>query len=379
MLLKKEMDNLQILALVGRQDFPTDAIRDYCHWLAQALEQKGAKVAVAEVRWERQGWVRALRELWRASKPWRGHWFLVQYTALGWSRRGFPLGFLAVLLVLRLHKARIAVFFHDIVAYPGRRPIDRIRRFLQHFTMRSAYTLAERSILTVNPRQLTWLGKVAPKARYIPVGSNIPVPESDSKGSAARHRECRSAVRTIAIFGITPGNRREKELAAIAEAAKAAARQVPELHVVAFGRGSREAETPLRRALSGISVQVSALGLVPAEEAGMIISSADVQLDVRDIVSTRRGSVMAAIACGVPVVGYQGAETNSEIERAGVRLVPQGDVQALSQALTEVLSNESLREDLRRRNREAQQNFFAWNRIVERLIEALDGAGSMPT
>src|SRR2546425_289219 len=80
---------------------------------------------------------------------WRDQWTLLQYTALSWSRHGFPLGVLALLCALKLRHARLAVIFHDPGAYSGTRFIDRARRACQRWVMRTAYRWAERSIVNV--------------------------------------------------------------------------------------------------------------------------------------------------------------------------------------------------------------------------------------
>src|ERR1700758_3652835 len=103
--------NSSPIALLGRRDQPTDALRDYCQCLAGALDRRSIHMEITEVSWTRQGFPAALLELWHTSKAWKGRWILVQYTALSWSKRGFPIMFLFLLLLLRVRKARIAVVF----------------------------------------------------------------------------------------------------------------------------------------------------------------------------------------------------------------------------------------------------------------------------
>ena len=85
------------VALLGRRDTPTDGVEDYCTFLGEALEQHGVQLQNVRVRWSDEGWFGALRHLWRESGGWRDDWVLLQYTAMGWSRRGFPFGALAAL------------------------------------------------------------------------------------------------------------------------------------------------------------------------------------------------------------------------------------------------------------------------------------------
>jgi hypothetical protein len=187
-----------ILTILGRRDFPTDAVTDYCALLGSALAQSGIHSAVERVAWDEMGWGRSLVNLWRQSGNWRIDWALVQYTALMWSRRGFPLLFPLVLCLLRLRKVRVAVVFHDREPYSGRRLVDKVRRVCQRWVMRWAYRLSSASVLNVPVEDVTWLPPNPTKASFIPVGANVPVVTARG-GSAGNGHE----PKTIAVFGIT--------------------------------------------------------------------------------------------------------------------------------------------------------------------------------
>src|SRR5262245_54645097 len=126
------MSGRRMIALLGRRDIPTDAVEDYCAYLGKALERRGHALEARRVRWAECGWLSSLQSLSRESVSWGGRWVLVQYTALSWSRRGFPLGLLPILFVLCRKRTRVGVVFHDTVGYPGKRFVDRFRRLVQH-------------------------------------------------------------------------------------------------------------------------------------------------------------------------------------------------------------------------------------------------------
>src|SRR2546427_1791492 len=107
-----------VIALLGRRDSPTDGVEDYCTWLGRGLAKRGIPLAQVRVPWKETGWLRALWWFWQEGTRWRERWVLVQYTAMSWSRRGFPLAFLAALAILRLRSCRIAVVFHDPSGFP---------------------------------------------------------------------------------------------------------------------------------------------------------------------------------------------------------------------------------------------------------------------
>src|SRR6185437_10560871 len=86
-----------VIAMLGRRDTPVDGVEDYCTFLSEGLARRGVEMTRVRVNWTEQGWLGALRQLRRDSKEWREHWVLLQYTALGWSRHGFPIWAVIVL------------------------------------------------------------------------------------------------------------------------------------------------------------------------------------------------------------------------------------------------------------------------------------------
>ena len=129
---------------------------------------------MVRVPWNETGSLHALNDLWRQSALWKHDWALVQYTALMWSRRGFPVLFLAVLCVLRVRGVRTAVVFHDPQAFGGSRFVDRVRRACQRAVMHWTYRLSHASIVTIPLEQITWLPSRRPKAAFIHICATLP-------------------------------------------------------------------------------------------------------------------------------------------------------------------------------------------------------------
>ncbi|PYT43961.1 MAG: hypothetical protein DMG47_12200 [Acidobacteria bacterium] len=102
----------RVIALLGRRDAPTDAVEEYCRYLGEALMAEGFKLIIERAAWPERGWNRAGRRLRRHAKRWRGAWVLVQYTALAWSMRGFPLRFPRLLRILKAAGVHLGVVFH---------------------------------------------------------------------------------------------------------------------------------------------------------------------------------------------------------------------------------------------------------------------------
>jgi glycosyltransferase involved in cell wall biosynthesis len=207
------------------------------------------------------------------------------------------------------------------------------------------------------------------KVSVIPVGPNIP--------EGTREARWGREEKVVVVFGVTGGHNIPKEVADIAFATHKAAKRLrgegKKLRLVVLGRGSEEAEAALRQSINGNEVSLSVLGLLPAEEITRTLSQADALLFVRGHVSGRRTTAIAGIACGLPVVGYSGKETGFPITEAGVLLVPQGDREALAEALTQVLTDENLWWELHQRSKEAQRRYFSWDAIAGRFGEVLKG------
>jgi glycosyltransferase involved in cell wall biosynthesis len=158
----------------------------------------------------------------------------------------------------------------------------------------------------------------------------------------------------------------------IAQVIRQAAQKLKSLRLLVLGRNAEESESPLRNALTGTNVQLVVHGVLPAGEIERKLSEADVLLFVRGGISSRRGSALAGIACGLPVVAFEGAETSPPVTEAGVMLSAENDPSALAENLVRVLSGDALRNDLRRRSLEAREKYFSWDVIAQKFLQVLD-------
>jgi glycosyltransferase involved in cell wall biosynthesis len=364
----------RIVALLGRRDEPTDALRDYCARLGEGLRAHGSGLEAADVLWDRHGWLMTLAELWKQSARWKGRWVLLQYTALMWSRRGFPLAIPILLWILKLRGCRTAVVFHDVYSVPGPRRIDRFRVALQRRIMRYAYRQTSRSIVPIPLNCVPWLPREAPKAVFIPVGANIPsLDDLLEEGFAPVH----GSPLKVAAFAISSWPATQKqEVEAIIHSMSHACSDVGELHLVVMGRGAKEVEQALRDGLSRSRVLLTVEGLLKSRDVSTRLCECDVLLFVRGPFSSQRGSGLAGIACGLPIVAYEGRETGFPLTEAGILFAPQNDLAALADQLVRILRDSDLRRSLCVRNQTVFREWFAWDRIAGRLVESLAGANA---
>jgi glycosyltransferase involved in cell wall biosynthesis len=294
---------------------------------------------------------------------------LMQYAAGGWSKFGVPFGALVVVSVLRIRRVRCAVMFHEPYQWevPPSDWIDRVRGACQDWVIRRLYQSAAKAIFADPLETIGWLPKNHQKAVFIPIGGNIPEPASRAQLTGSKHGE----QKTVAVFCLSDPPRQQRELDEITHAMRIASADVPGLRLVLLGRGTAEAKEQIECAFEGVNVEVMNLGIRSAEEVSLTLAQSDVMLCVRERLFPRRGSALAGIACGLPIIAYAGPAQDTPIAEAGVEFVPYRDRDALASALSRVLTDEKVRAELRSKSQQGQEKYFSWNRIASRHVEAL--------
>jgi glycosyltransferase involved in cell wall biosynthesis len=357
-----------LIALLGRTRKPTCGIDDYCSFLGEAFAQQGVLLERVQMDWGQAGWIKTLLHLWRKAADWREKWVLMQYTAGAWSRHGFPVGALCILAVLRLRNVRCAVMFHEPYAWevPPTDWLDRVRSACQNWVIHTVYRYADKGIFADPLETISWLPKNRNKAAFIPIGGNIPEPSVDSTNQTTP-----DTTKTISVFCLSDPPRLQRELEEISYAMRSASSSVSKLRLVLLGKGTIEAQEEIERAFAETSVEIVNMGVCGAEKVSRALADSDVMLCVRGQLFPRRGSALAGIACGVPIIAYCGTAQLTPIAEAGVEFVPHGDKDALGANLTRVLTDSALQEELRSRSRLAQAKYFSWKKIAQRHIEAL--------
>ncbi len=361
------MSRQRVIALLGRQDAPTDAVEEYCRYLGEALIAEDFELTIERVAWPQKGWSRAASGLRRRAKGWRGAWVLVQYTALAWSARGFPLRFPRVLKSLKAAGIRVGVVFHDVEPYGGTRVIDRLRRRAQLHAMLKALHLCDCAIFTVPMEKISWIKNQFGKSCFIPVGANLPTAsEANSRKGISTGGKL-----SVAVFSITGGKSRRWEIDNIVEAVRFAASRVGNLRLVVLGRYAQEAESELKQRFLDSAVELHVMGVLPGEAVVRSLSVSDVLLFVRGPISTRRSSAIAGIACGLPVIAFEGPETAAPITEAGLAFFSPQRKGDLGDVLVRVLEDEHYRASLAQRSWVAQRQYFSWPAIAMRYAEFL--------
>ena len=360
----------RVVALLGRLDRPTDAVEEYCRHLGEALTAHDCTAEIRRVPWEECGWPASLHALGLQAASWRDTWVLVQYTALAWSARGIPRRFLEVLRVLRKAGAHLAVVFHDAEPFGGARLIDRFRRAAQIRVMRQATAFCDRTVFTVTPDCLSWLSGKPERFSFIAVGANLPQP------LLPQDHELLHEPPSVAVFSITGGSSGDVEVRDIIATLRLASLKLGRLRLLVFGRHAELREAPLREGLADVPVEITVEGVVDADRLVDYFAASDALLFLRGAISSRRGSAIAGISCGLPVIALEGPESAAPITDAGVVLLPGNLARAvlhgkLADALVEALSDRAFRAGLIERSQRAHEAFFSWPSIASRYAEFL--------
>ncbi len=219
-----------------------------------------------------------------------------------------------------------------------------------------------------------------PASRYvtIPIGSNLPGadaanPPADAQQALARLDGLIASVSTITVgyFGfVNPA----KGVDTLLEGFAIARRQRPHLHLVMICQLRRDdpyhATILDRIGQPDLADGVTVTGELQDSQAADALAHCDiVAFPYHDGVSLRRGTLMAALALGRPVISTRAVVPPTMLDDGhDIVLVPAQDAQALAQAIIELADDPDQRARLGAHAREAA-HAFTWPTIAERTAQ----------
>lgn len=356
------------LALVSGAFPPAlDGIGDYTFRLARELagsvtvltarQPSYTPLAGVEVRGVFDPAVRgSVRAIPEAVAACGAEWTVVQYNPFSFGPRGVNPGLVGALARTRQPGARrLAVMFHETHVPP------RGWRFLvlfafQYPQFRGLCRIADAVFVsserwTGQVRRAGWRGPVV----HLPVGANIDPPSLPRDAVRAR----------LGLEGTVLGAFGSAHPSRLMDWIVRAAEGIAGATLLYIGKDGAE----IRR-LAGPSLRWRDLGTLDAAEAGNALAACDLVLaPFSDGLSTRRGSALAALQSGVPVVSTETEWTDSCLRRReadGVFLSPvAAGSAAYAQAVREALAGAAA---AGRRARDFHETFFAWPVIARTLV-----------
>jgi glycosyltransferase involved in cell wall biosynthesis len=335
--------------VVYRDTGGVDAIAEHSRRLVAALEEAGHPARYVE-----HGLGAARRS---ADGP---PWILLQYNPFSFCHWGVAPRLLPDALLLR---RRTGALFAILVHEPWGDRYDwrsTLMTAYQRVQLRSLLLAADVVMATTQGRARM----LHANALHVPVGSNItPV---GATARAARARLGFSDELVVALFGTGHPSRALGEAEAAIDAL-ADTRGAGSLRVLNLGRGA-----PPLRVRAGVVVDDP--GQLDAEELSWRLSASDLLLlPFTDGVSTRRTTLMAGLAHGVPVVGSRGTNTDDVLVRHPDALVlsAAGDAAAFARAATGLAVEHDRLRAVGEAGRRLYLSHFDWPVTAGRVASAL--------
>jgi glycosyltransferase involved in cell wall biosynthesis len=374
--------------VTGEYPFQPGGVSDYTRLVAQGLDRAGDSVHVfapateasAEDpgipvhRLEDRFSQRALRSLGSAldSLP-RGTRLLVQYVphAFGW--KGMNLMFCAW---LHARREPLWVMFHE-VAFPmtSEQPfkhnvLGAVNRIMAFIVARAA----ERIFVSIPAWEPLLRAFASPKVpvTWLPVPSMFPAGADPVRAASLRARLAHGSSFLLGHFG-TFGESIAPLLAAILPPLLADARR----SALLSGRGGEAFAASLIRSHPALAGRVIATGALAAADVPAYLGACDLLIQpYPDGVSSRRTTVMAGLAAGVPTVTNEGPLSEPIWRETGaVCLVPAPTPEAFSDEVSRLLGDCGALKALG----EAGARVYAVRFSLERTIETLRAMALSPS
>jgi glycosyltransferase involved in cell wall biosynthesis len=343
--------------VVYRRRREIDAIDEYSLHLVEAMGASGI-----ETRYLPNGLAPLLQD---SAEP---SWILLQYNPHSYGRSGFAPSLVRDLRRVRYRsRAPLLVMVHEAWTEMTDAKSTLVGGW-QRAQLRALLRLAD-GVMTSTE---TLARRIGGCAVHVPVAANI-TPISTSPG-AARERLGLNGRLAVTLFGRGhPSRALDHAEAAIAALADAHGKD--QLMVLNLGAGA-----PRLRLPHGVAVRNP--GRLEADELSIHMWASDlVLLPFSDGVSTRRGTLMTALAHGRPVLGLRGCNTDAVLADApdALALTPAGDPHAFSRAAVELASNPGRLHALGHAGRRLYESRFDWPvlaRSVASVLQATTTNGS---
>jgi glycosyltransferase involved in cell wall biosynthesis len=332
---------------------PASAIDEYSRHLVRALREAGIAAGYED------GGLSGV--LARATPP---RWILLQYNPFSYGRWGFAPGLVrdAISVRRRWPRTPLVVTVHEAwvpfrdwrSAFMGTYQRAQLRMLLQ----------AADGVIVVRE---TLAAELRFACTQIPVASNItPIPLTPQ---AAREELGLEGKLVVALFG-TGHPSRALDHAAAAIVALASRHGRHHVCVLSLGRDSPCVAVPP-------AVEVRTPGSLAAADVSLHLRASDVLLlPFTDGLSTRRSTLMAGLAHGLPVVGLRGVNTDRILIRHADATVmtPCGDPDAYARAAVELEADRARLQAVGVAGRELYDRNFDWSVVARMVIAALRGS-----
>jgi glycosyltransferase involved in cell wall biosynthesis len=203
---------------------------------------------------------------------------------------------------------------------------------------------------------------------WLPVVSNIPVIDDPQASNAVRSRHVTAKGSIVGHFGTYD---RHNTILLVATVSTLMANGSEDV-LLLLGRGGEQVRRTLLQNCPALKDRVYATGALVAAELSVYLRACDVMLQPYiDGVTSRRGSAIAALAHGVPVITTNGPLTEPLwIKSKAVALAPVESATELANVTRRLLADADARTNMCRAARALYAHSFDVHVIIARLREA---------
>jgi Glycosyl transferase 4-like domain/Glycosyl transferases group 1 len=334
-------------------------------------------VTLAGIR--RQFGVLSLRNLDQALTSVRPDRVLIQYVPQGFGWQGMNLPF-CIWLFARRRRYRVSVMFHEVAVVMMRGKSVRYNAFamVTHLMAMLMARSAEQIFVSI-PAWERWLRPMltAPQPMmWLPVPSNIPVIGSPRDCSRIRMSYASAGEILIGHFACYGP--------AVAEPLTAALQRIlegaPDRRVLLTGDKNETFQKRFSSIHPDLASRVYAAGRLSDADLSYHLGACDLMIQpYPDGISTRRGSAMACLAHGIPVVTTIGHLTEPLWKESGaVLLSPAGDLEVLAQRTQWLINETSERGRLGAAGKALYEDRFALSNTIAGLRQPAE-VGCVPS
>ncbi len=361
-------------------------VSDYTRQLARALAAAGDAVTVWAPATDQPAPVDpgvqvhqlpgrfGLKALWhlhyalrRKPKPFR---LLIQYVPQSYGYKGANLFFSLWLWSVR--DLRPWIMFHEVAVSPSwqQRWSSNVLAFITNVMAGIAAAAAYRCFISI-PRwtdKLRRVGLRSPRPEWLPVYSNVAVlPDLQAREMIRKRLVSNSAsivVGHFGTFGMTVGDLVSPVFALLLE-------RRTDLLLLLIGRNSDRYAARFCQEHPGLSKQVKAVADLSGTEVAAYILACDLLLQMYDDgVSSRRGSLLAGVALGMPIVANEGNSTEPLWGQQKLVALTRGVREDMVAAVERLTDQPEERKSLGSRAKAGYQRFFSIEQTIRVLRES---------
>lgn len=346
---------IRVAAVRARARTSADGVADHASRLGERLRSIGWEYREVVVDWRGEGVISATVTLTRSLR--RGELVVLHYSHLGWSRRGLPFGFLGVLALCR-SRGRVVVWIHDPCLGDNRGFLRRFARGAKGLALYVA-TRMNQAVVTVDPAQIRWLRRsLLTRVAFCPSPSNV------GKTKRVPPRD----LFTVTCFGIGASGR-DFEREALRQVASKVVQEIGVFRVRLLGAWLTEDRPSIVSDLETAGVVCDAPGWLATHAIRERLGASHAFLCLREGLSSRSGTLAAALACELPAVGFRSDETSHPTTDAGVIVTDKYDWDGIAESLISLARDEERQADLSRKSRLAYEQFFDWERVEAAFVD----------